>query len=96
MRHYAREGASHPQPPPPLRSPHPCRALQEDQRRNDAVSHHILRLAFAGSDETRRWLLLQETALFKFRLEAESPEQVSEFMGRNALNFVPVRGRWRR
>lgn len=59
--------------------------------RDDAVSHHILRLAFAGSEEKRRWLLTTETALFKLRLESETATQVATFMSHNQLTFVPVR-----
>ena len=54
------------------------------------MSHHILRLAFAGSEDKRRWLLATESALFKLRLESETPEQVSAFMSHHQLTFVPV------
>ncbi len=33
--------------------------------RKDFVSHHILRLAYAGSDDKRRWFLTQEVVLFR-------------------------------
>ena len=33
--------------------------------RKDAVSHHILRLAYCQSEEKRRWFLSQEVALFR-------------------------------
>ncbi len=34
--------------------------------RTDVVSHHILRLAYAGSEDKRRWFLTQEVALFRY------------------------------
>ena len=33
--------------------------------RKDAVSHHILRLAYAASDDKRRWFLTHEVVLFR-------------------------------
>ena len=72
----------------PPSHPHPTQ--DDDKIRADAVSHHILRLAYAGSEEKRRWFREQETALFKYRLEAESPEQLADFMLRNQLKFVQV------
>ena len=36
----------------------------------DAVSHFTLRLAFCTSEENRRWLLAQETELFRLRYAA--------------------------
>ncbi len=36
--------------------------------RKDAVSHHILRLAYAGTDDKRRWFLTHEVALFRYVL----------------------------
>lgn len=36
-----------------------------DMVRKDAVSHHILRLAYCQSEEKRRWFLSQELALFR-------------------------------
>jgi DNA primase large subunit len=42
--------------------------------RRDLVSHHILRLAFAGTDDKRRWFLTQEVILF--RLTTPLPTRV--------------------
>lgn len=40
----------------------------EDAARKDNVSHHILRLAYAGTEEKRRWLITHEVALFRWGL----------------------------
>lgn len=37
-----------------------------DERRKDHISHFVLRLAFCRSEEQRRWLLQQETELFRW------------------------------
>ncbi len=34
--------------------------------RKDLVSHHILRLAYAGSEDKRRWFIAHELALFRY------------------------------
>jgi hypothetical protein len=34
--------------------------------RKDLVSHHILRLAFASTDDKRKWFVNHEVALFKY------------------------------
>lgn len=62
-----------------------------EARRKDEVSHHILRLAYCQSDDKRKWFLAQEVALFRSRLERQTPEQVSHFMRTNGLEFSPVR-----
>ncbi len=62
----------------------------EEARRKDQVSHHILRLAYCSSEEKRRWIIAQEVALFRFRLERETPEAVSDFMARHGLTFEPL------
>lgn len=37
-----------------------------DERRKDHISHFVLRLAFCRSEDQRRWLLQQETELFRY------------------------------
>ena len=75
--------------PPP--TPFPASMQDPEVRRRDEVSHHILRLAYASTPENQRYLIQYETAIFRARLERESPEQVSHFMEQYGLTFTPVR-----
>lgn len=46
----------------------------------DVVSHFVLRLAFCSSEDNRRWLLAQETELFRYRYSSlRAPEKVLFF-----------------
>ena len=67
--------------------------LTEEARRNDAISHHILRLAYCQSEEKRRWFIAQETALFRWRLQKQSAEQVADFMRKSDMSLEQVRPR---
>jgi DNA primase large subunit len=59
-------------------------------RRNDVISHHILRLAYCQTEEKRKWFLTQECALFRHRLEHQTPEQVADFMSRSNMHLEPL------
>lgn len=61
-----------------------------DARRKDEVSHHILRLAYCQSEEKRKWFIAQETALFRWRLQGESAEQIADFMRKAHMNLEQV------
>lgn len=37
----------------------------DEERKSDITSHFILRLGFCMNEETRRWFVQQEAALFK-------------------------------
>ncbi len=63
--------------------------------RVDMVSHHILRLAFCGTEEKRRWMATQESHLFRWRLEELDPEAVSAFVGHEGLAYPLVSARER-
>jgi DNA primase large subunit len=56
----------------------------------DAKSHHILRLAYANTEEKRRWLVQHESVLLQARLRRESPDGVTAFMARHNFDFTPV------
>lgn len=66
------------------------RHTDPESMRKDAVSHHILRLAYAASNEKRQWFIAQEATLFRHRFEKESPEQVSHFMQTSGLDYKPI------
>jgi hypothetical protein len=58
--------------------------------RKDQIGHHILRLAYSMSEENRRWFMQQEVALFRHRLERETPEQQQSLMERHGLTWTTV------
>ncbi|KXS11342.1 hypothetical protein M427DRAFT_102476 [Gonapodya prolifera JEL478] len=60
------------------------------ERRKDLVSHHILRLAFARSEDLRAWFLRQEVALFRYRWDACSADERTAFVDSLALDLHPV------
>lgn len=71
--------------------PSPQHSLQQYETwRKDLISHHILRLAFAASEEKRKWFSMYETILFQARLKKESPEAVSDFMKRHGMSLRQV------
>jgi len=56
--------------------------------RKDVTSHHILRLAFCGTEDKRRWFLGQEVALFRWRLEEQKdPLAVSRIMSQQGFEY---------
>jgi len=56
----------------------------------DNLSHFVLRLAYCKSEELRRWMITQEAALFKYRFDSESEENISTFLTQNDLNYQPL------
>ena len=64
--------------------------LWQDSER-DRLSHHVLRLAYCKTEETRRWLISGEVALFKWRFENETnPDVIAAFLREHQLNYQPV------
>ena len=62
---------------------------QEPER--DSLSHHVLRLAYCRSEDSRRWLIAQECALFRWRFENETnPDVVARFLSDNGLQYAPI------
>lgn len=59
-------------------------------KRKDHVSHFILRLAFARSEDLRRWFLTQEMELFRYRFQQGELAQRKQFLKDNALEFDEV------
>ncbi|CAB4068170.1 PRI2 [Lepeophtheirus salmonis] len=61
-----------------------------ENRRKDHLSHFILRLAYARTEELRRWFITQEMDLFRFRFQYMSSTELEEFMKSNKLNYSPL------
>ena len=56
----------------------------------DNLSHFVLRLAYSKTEELRRWLITQESLLFKYRFDTEKEEVISAFLKENDLNYAPL------
>eukprot|EP00873_Tetraselmis_striata_P002063 jgi/Tetstr1/422327/TSEL_013170.t1 len=65
-------------------------ATLEESRRNDIVSHFILRLAYCRTEELRHWFLMQECDLFKFRFCELSASAQVHFMEYHQLPYQPL------
>ncbi|KAK0069423.1 DNA primase large subunit [Biomphalaria pfeifferi] len=67
-------------------------SLEEEieNRKRDHLSHFILRLAYCRSEDLRRWFLLQELDLFRYRFQLESSQSRVEFLASNNLKYKPV------
>ncbi|KAI8495807.1 DNA primase large subunit [Branchiostoma belcheri] len=61
-----------------------------DDRRKDHISHFILRLAYCKSEELRRWFLIQEMDLFRFRFGNENTDTIGHFLRQNDLDYRPI------
>lgn len=61
-----------------------------EARKRDYVSHFLLRLAFARTEELRRWFVSMETDLFRFRYQEEGTKEQQSFMKANNMNFQPI------
>ncbi|KAG6546025.1 hypothetical protein Mapa_012430 [Marchantia paleacea] len=56
----------------------------------DMISHFVLRLAYCRTEELRRWFLAMESALFRARFRAESPESQRKFMEDQKLPYKAI------
>ena len=57
----------------------------------DRLSHFVLRLAYCRTEDTRRWLMSTECALFKYRFENETNQSVLQrFLSLNGLSYQPI------
>ena len=57
----------------------------------DRLSHFVLRLAYCRTEDTRRWLISTECALFKHRFESEPSQAVIQrFLSANGLSYQPI------
>lgn len=65
-------------------------ADQKNDRRKDHISHFILRLAFARTEDLRRWFITQELDLFRYRFRKESNDATNQFLLEEKLHFEPI------
>lgn len=59
-------------------------------RREDYISHFILRLAYCRSQDLRNWFVSRELELFKMRFHNLSTDGVKLFMKANHLDYTPI------
>ncbi|XP_048758836.1 DNA primase large subunit-like [Ostrea edulis] len=62
----------------------------DDEYRMDHISHFILRLAYCRSEDLKRWFLLQELDLFRYRFMKETPDGKQKFLQVNSLDYNPI------
>lgn len=62
----------------------------DGERSKDVLSHFILRLALARSPDSLRWMLNNEVALFKLRLNNESAKDKEMFLNYSQINYEIV------
>ncbi|XP_063230800.1 DNA primase large subunit-like [Bacillus rossius redtenbacheri] len=67
-----------------------CSDAELQARKQDHISHFILRLAYCRSQELRRWFLSKELELFRLRFHSLSPEGVRSFLQINRLDYSPI------
>ncbi|KAI9138307.1 eukaryotic and archaeal DNA primase, large subunit-domain-containing protein [Paraphysoderma sedebokerense] len=60
------------------------------QRRKDHISHFILRLAYARSEDLRNWFLRQECMLFKLRFNSADVSERHAFLKDSKVNITPI------
>ncbi|EIE90101.1 hypothetical protein RO3G_14812 [Rhizopus delemar RA 99-880] len=57
------------------------------KKKEDHISHFVLRMAYCRSEDLRDWFVRQETTLFKFRFEQEPMEEKKAFLQKLNLNW---------
>ncbi|KAJ8876242.1 hypothetical protein PR048_024152 [Dryococelus australis] len=67
-----------------------CSDAELQARKQDHISHFILRLAYCRSDELRRWFLSKELELFRLRFHCLTPEGIRSFLHINNLDYSPI------
>jgi len=56
----------------------------------DWGSHFIMRLAYCRNEELRRWLIAQESVLFRARFQAQGTRAQAEFMAHYKMPYEPI------
>jgi len=70
----------------------PKDGVDDSDLTKDITSHFILRMAFCGTEELKRWFMQQEVDLFRFKLQKVSTESqiVTNFLQDNNLQYLPI------
>lgn len=70
----------------------PKDGVDEGELTKDIISHFILRLAFCGTEEQKRWFMQQEVDLFRYKLQKVSTEPyiIQRFLQDNNLEYLPI------
>ncbi|KAJ4830275.1 hypothetical protein Tsubulata_021748 [Turnera subulata] len=68
-----------------MRHPH-----APDAANKDIISHFVLRLVYCRTEELRKWFLSNETALFRYRFLAQTPEAQRKLMAEFDLPYKAV------
>ncbi|KAF8894535.1 eukaryotic and archaeal DNA primase, large subunit-domain-containing protein [Infundibulicybe gibba] len=63
---------------------------RDTERRNDHLSHFVLRLAFCRSEDLRRRFVKAETTLFKIRYDGDGQDDRSRFLESRKSNWTVV------
>ncbi|XP_076245960.1 DNA primase large subunit [Calliopsis andreniformis] len=64
--------------------------IQQQLKRNDCMSHFILRSAFSFEHQKRVWFFRQEVKLFKWRISSLDIESIEAFNHINGLQYAIV------
>lgn len=59
-------------------------------RRDDHISHFILRLCYCRSGDERSWLMSREVELFKLRFSYLKPAGLKNFIKVHGLSYTPI------
>ena len=69
-----------------VRSADEAEAAQRDVFENDQNSHFILKLAFCTSEDLKKWFCMQETQLFRIKLELIPSNEIPHLL-KSELNL---------
>lgn len=71
----------------PLAANHCFKVDVNAARREDRISHFILRLAFCQVQEQSDWFIRQEVELFRMRFQNETEKGIRQFLNANGIKI---------